>query len=177
MKEEKNFKIKIGGVVKSNFKDADTGKRTINLYITPSTANLLEDKITEMGMEWYADRYPIKEETDTGNLYVATRSLYNIPVKNLPKGYTIEDIGRMSKVIIYCNIKEGESRRKGYVSAYILGIEVNELVEKELYDVFSEDSFEDAATAADIFPDIEDKEDKKDKEAKDSEANADSTAD
>lgn len=155
MTEAKNVKVKVSGIVKSNFKDADSGKRTVNLYITPSTAEFLEENIIQQGMEWHGDRFPIKEEPDTGWIYLASRSSFEIPVKHLAQGWELEDIGKGSKVTLYCNIKEGEYRHKKYVSAYILGIDVVELVEKEMYDVFSEDGFTESEAGGNVFPDLD----------------------
>lgn len=156
MKENKSFKVKVNGVVKSNFKDADTGKRTINAYITPKAMEVLETQITSLGMQWYGDKYPIKEEVDTGKPFITSRSSFDIPVKNLPKGCDIEDIGKGSKVVLYCNIKEGEYGRKPYVSAYLLGVDVVDFVEKEFYDVFSEDGFAETESGDDVFADLPD---------------------
>lgn len=160
MTEAKNVKVKVSGTVKSNFKDADSGKRSVNLYITPQTAEFLEEQIVQCGMEWHGDRFPVKEETETGRIYLASRSSFDIPVKHLAQGWELEDIGKGSKVTLYCNIKEGEYRHKKYVSAYILGIDVVELVEKEMYDVFSEDGFTESEAGGDVFPDLDQTADK-----------------
>lgn len=140
--EKKSFKVLVSGIVRSNFMDKETGKRVIAISISPKVAEFIEDRITSLGMRWHGDHYPIKTDTDSGELYLSCKSKYDIQFDCAVRDTTIDDLGRDSTVAVRCIISEGVNQRKPFVSAYVIAVTVKDFHEREIYDAFSDDSFE-----------------------------------
>lgn len=132
-------KIKFRTIVKKAFYDDETKKLTLNLEITSDLAENIEDALVHNGLEWSGDKYPIKE-TD-GGLILKTSSMFAPAVKNMPSGFTYKDIGAGTELTAYLNLKEGEYRRKKYVSAYLSGVDVHSFEPAESYNPFEDDAF------------------------------------
>lgn len=132
-------KVKIRSTVKKAFYDEETKKLTLNLEITSYVAETIEDLLVHNGLEWSGDKYPIKE-TDDG-LVLKTSSIFAPAVKNLPSGFTYKDVGAGTELTAYINLKEGEYRRKKYVSAYLSGMDVYRFEPSEAYNPFEDDEF------------------------------------
>lgn len=140
--EKTSFKILVSGIVRSNFVDNETGKRVMAITITPQVAEFIEERITSLGMRWHGDHYPIKTDTETGELYLSCKSKYDIQIESLVGFVEVDDIGKGSTVAVRCIVSQGMNQRKPYVSAYLIAISVKEFHEREIYDAFNDTDFE-----------------------------------
>lgn len=134
------IKLVFNGVVRKNYLDGDSKKRTMSFYVTPKVAESLEDVITKNGLRFSGENYPIKQD-DNGKVYIKTSSSFPVITRGLPKGCDIEDVGSGSDVSVRINMKEGSYKKSHYVSAYLLGLEIRDMVMKESYDCFDDEEF------------------------------------
>lgn len=134
------IKLVFKGTVRKNYLDGDSKKRTMSFYVTPKVAESLEDVITKNGFRFSGENYPIKQD-DNGEVYIKTSSSFPVTTRGLPKGCDIEDVGADSVVSVRVNIKEGLYKKSRYISAYLLGLEIKDMVMKESYDCFDDDEF------------------------------------
>lgn len=134
------IKLVFNGVVRKNYLDGDSKKRTMSFYVNPKVAESLEDIITKNGFRFSGENYPIKQD-DSGEVYIKTSSSFPVITRGLPKGCDIEDVGANSTVSVRINMKEGSYKKSHYVSAYLLGLEIKDMVMKESYDCFDDDEF------------------------------------
>lgn len=134
------IKLVFNGVVRKNYLDGDSKKRTMSFYVNSKVAETLEDVITKNGFRFSGESYPIKQDNE-GKVYIKTSSSFPIITRGLPKGCDIEDVGADSLVSVRINMKEGSFKKSHYISAYLIGLEIIDMVMKESYDCFDDDSF------------------------------------
>lgn len=134
------IKLVFNGVVRKNYLDGDSKKRTISFYVNSKVAESLEDIITENGFRFSGENYPIKQDNE-GKVYIKTSSSFPIITRGLPKGCDIEDVGADSLVSVRINMKEGSFKKSHYISAYLIGLEIKDMVMKESYDCFDDNDF------------------------------------
>ena len=138
MADRKELKLSVPGTVHYNYINKENNKRIVNVDVTNEFAEWFEDLIVEYGMEFSGTSYPLKQDTETGQMRFIARSAYEVSLSGMPKHTDIEDIGEGSEVDLIVKIVEGEARGKKYISAYLLGIRMLEFVQKEFVDVFDD---------------------------------------
>lgn len=145
MMNNNTLKITIIGKVAGNYLNTDdNGNKTRNipLEIDQKTADWFDNLITAQGFTWSGDSYPIVQEED-GRIIFKTHSKFDIQTKNLPSGFTLDELGKGSEVKTYVTVKNGRYGRKSFVSAYLVAIECYDFIELEEYDAFSDNDFAD----------------------------------
>lgn len=153
MADRKELKLSIPGIVHYNYIQRENGKRVVSVTVTDEYSEWFENLIATYGMEFSGTAYPLKQDMETGENHIVTRTGYEVALSGMPKYTDIEDIGKGSKVDLIAKLVEGEARGKKYVSAYLLGIKMHEFVAKEIVDVFdSKDLVEMPATAGNVKP-------------------------
>lgn len=138
MADRKELKLVVSGTVHYNYINKENNKRIVNVDVTDAFAEWFEDLIVEYGMEFSGTSYPLKQDSETGQMRFIARSSYEVSLSGMPKHTDIEDIGEDSEVDLIVKIVEGEARGKKYISAYLLGIRIREFVQKEFVDVFDD---------------------------------------
>lgn len=136
--EKAAVKLSLRGQVKTNYKNEE-GDRSISIWITPEQENWISDQVTANGLEWSGDRYPCKVDEEKNMPYFKSHSRFEVPLKGLDKGYTIDDIGKESDITILVQLKEGSYRGKKYVSAYLSGIQIHTLEQAVEYNPFDDE--------------------------------------
>lgn len=140
MKEEKkSAKVKISTVVGKHYYADDKNRHIFMFRLSENNADKIENIISEAGMSYTGDSYPIKE-TDDG-VFLKASSKYDFPVKGMPPGYCINDIGSGTELVVYINMKEGQYGRKKYISAYISALDVRRFCEKESVTPFEDEEY------------------------------------
>lgn len=147
--EGKKIKVAVPGLVKSNYVDSESNKRVISVWVDPDYSEWFEDLIASEHLEFSGDSYPLKTDLESGGRFIISRSKYEVSAKGLPRGYTINDIGKGSEVCLYVKLVEGEQRRQKYLSAYLMGVNVISFVEREDTDIFNDDTVLSMQYAAD----------------------------
>lgn len=132
-------KIKLKTTVKKSFYDEETKKLSLNLLLSDEMAEKIEDEIIKKGLEWSGDKYPIKESGD--GIILKASTVFPPASAHIPSGYTYSDIGAGTELTAYISLKEGEYRRKKYVSAYLSGVDVINFEPVDLYSPFDDESF------------------------------------
>lgn len=135
-------KIKLRGHILAHYVNEETKHRQINLESTPERNEGIIDYLTSCGFDWSGESCPAKVN-DKDVCFIKTTSQYSIEIKGIPSGYTIDDIGPESDVTLYVKLKEGQYRKKKYVSAYLIGIEVHDFKERTIYNPFTDDEIMD----------------------------------
>lgn len=138
MADRKELKLSVPGTVHYNYINKENNKRIVNVDVTDAFAEWFEDLIVQYGMEFSGTSYPLKQDSETGQMRFIARSSYEVSLSGMPKHADIEDIGEGSEVDLIVKIVEGEARGKKYISAYLLGIRMLEFVQKEFVDVFDD---------------------------------------
>ena len=138
MADRKELKLAVSGTVHYNYINKENNKRIINVDVTDAFAEWFENLIVEYGMEFSGTSYPLKQDSETGQMRFIARSAYEVSLSGMPKHADIEDIGEGSVVDLIVKLVEGEARGKKYISAYLLGIRMREFVQKEFVDVFDD---------------------------------------
>lgn len=135
----KNAKLKISTVIEKHYYSEDDDRHTFLLRLEGKQADKIENVIAESNMSFSGDSYPVKESD--GKPVLKTSSKYAFPIKGLPSGYTIDDIGAGTELLAYITMKEGQYGRKKYVSAYITAMDIRRFVEKEETTPFEDDEY------------------------------------
>lgn len=138
MADRKELKLSVPGTVHYNYINKENNKRIVNVDVTNEFAEWFEELIVQYGMEFSGTSYPLKQDSETGQMRFISRSAYEVSLSGMPKHTDIEDIGEGSEVNLIVKIVEGEARGKKYISAYLLGIRMHEFVQKEFVDVFND---------------------------------------
>lgn len=138
MADRKELKLSVPGTVHYNYINKENNKRIVNVDVTNEFAEWFEELIVQYGMEFSGTSYPLKQDSETGQMRFISRSAYEVSLSGMPKHTDIEDIGEGSVVDLIVKIVEGEARGKKYISAYLLGIRMLEFVQKEFVDVFDD---------------------------------------
>lgn len=138
MADRKELKLSVPGTVHYNYINKENNKRIVNVDVTNEFAEWFEELIVQYGMEFSGTSYPLKQDSETGQMRFISRSAYEVSLSGMPKHTDIEDIGEGSVVDLIVKIVEGEARGKKYISAYLLGIRMHEFVQKEFVDVFND---------------------------------------
>lgn len=138
MADRKELKLAVPGTVHYNYINKENNKRIVNVDVTDAFAEWFEDLIVEYGMEFSGTSYPLKQDSETGQMRFIARTSYEVSLSGMPKYADIEDIGEGSELDLIVKIVEGEARGKKYISAYLLGIRMHEFVQKEFVDVFDD---------------------------------------
>lgn len=138
MADRKELKLSVPGTVHYNYINKENNKRIVNVDVPDAFAEWFEDLIVQYGMEFSGTSYPLKQDSETGQMRFIARSAYEVSLSGMPKHTDIEDIGEGSEVDLIVKIVEGEARGKKYISAYLLGIRMLEFVQKEFVDVFDD---------------------------------------
>lgn len=138
MADRKELKLSVPGTVHYNYINKENNKRIVNVDVTNEFAEWFEELIVQYGMEFSGTSYPLKQDSETGQMRFISRSAYEVSLSGMPKHTDIEDIGEGSVVDLIVKIVEGEARGKKYISAYLLGIRMHEFVQKEFVDVFDD---------------------------------------
>lgn len=138
MADRKELKLSVPGTVHYNYINKENNKRIVNVDVTNEFAEWFEELIVQYGMEFSGTSYPLKQDSETGQMRFISRSSYEVSLSGMPKHTDIEDIGEGSEVNLIVKIVEGEARGKKYISAYLLGIRMHEFVQKEFVDVFND---------------------------------------
>ena len=137
--EKKNAKIKISTAVEKHYYTEEDDRHIFLFRISENVANMIENIISEAGMTFSGDSYPVKE-TD-GTPFLKASSKYVFPIKGLPSGYSVEDIGTGTEAVVYINMKEGRYGRKKYVSAYVSALDIRRFCEKESVTPFEDEEY------------------------------------
>lgn len=147
MADRKELKLAVSGTVHYNYINQENNKRIVNVDVDDAFAEWFEDLIVEYGMEFSGTSYPLKQDSETGQMRFIARTAYEVSLSGMPKHTDIEDIGEGSKVDLIVKLVEGEARGKKYISAYLLGIRMVEFVQKEFVDVFDDNNIVSMDTA------------------------------
>lgn len=137
--ETKKAKLKLSTVIEKHYYSEDGDRHTFLLRLEGKQADKIEDIITESNMSFSGDSYPVKELD--GEAVLKTSSKYVFPIKGIPSGYSIDDIGAGTELNAYVTLKEGKYGRKKYVSAYITAMDIRRFVEKEETTPFEDDEY------------------------------------
>lgn len=137
--ETKKAKLKLSTVIEKHYYSEDGDRHTFLLRLEGKQADKIEEIITESNMSFSGDSYPVKELD--GEAVLKTSSKYVFPIKGLPSGYSIDDIGSGTELNAYVTMKEGKYGRKKYVSAYITAMDIRRFVEKEETTPFEDDEY------------------------------------
>lgn len=137
--ETKKAKLKLSTVIEKHYYSDDDDRHTFLLRLDGKQAEQIEDLIAESNMSFSGDSYPVKEFDDKPVL--KTSSKYLFPIKGLPSGYKIDDIGTGTELFAYLALKEGQYGRKKYVSAYITAMDIRQFVEKEETTPFEDEEY------------------------------------
>lgn len=137
--ETKKTKLKLSTVIEKHYYSEDDDRHTFLLRLEGKQADKIEDVIAESNMSFSGDSYPVKESD--GKHVLKASSKYVFPIKGLPSGYTIDDIGAGTELFAYVTMKEGQYGRKKYVSAYITAMDIRRFVEKEETTPFEDDEY------------------------------------
>lgn len=137
--EKKNTKLKISTAVEKHYYTEEDDRHIFLFRISEDVANKIENIISEAGMTFSGDSYPVKE-TD-GTPFLKATSKYVFPIKGLPSGYSVDDIGTGTEAVVYLNMKEGQYGRKKYVSAYISALDIRRFCEKESVTPFEDEEY------------------------------------
>lgn len=140
MKEEKkNAKLKILTTVERHYYTEEDDRHVFLFRISEDVAKKIENIISEAGMTFSGDSYPVKETDDAP--FLKASSKYVFPIKGLPSGYTVDDIGTGTEAVVYLNMKEGQYGRKKYVSAYVSALDIRRFCEKESVTPFEDEEY------------------------------------
>lgn len=142
MTDRKELKASIPGIVHSNYIHSESKKRVVSVTVSPECADWFDDLITKHGMEFHGTSYPLKQDTETGDMHIVTRTAYDVSLSGMPKYTDIDDIGKGSEVDLIVKLVEGTARGKKYVSAYLLGIKMYNFIQKEFTSVFDSGDLE-----------------------------------
>ncbi len=137
--ETKNVKLKLSTVIEKHYYSEDDDRHTFLLRLEGKQTDKIEDIIAESNMSFSGDSYPVKE-SDCG-VVLKTSTKYVFPIKGLPSGYSIDDIGTGTELFAYVSLKEGQYGRKKYVSAYITAMDIRRFVEKEETTPFEDEEY------------------------------------
>ena len=137
--ETKKAKLKLSTVIEKHYYSEDDERHTFLLRLEGKQADKIEDVIAESNMSFSGDSYPVKELD--GEPVLKTSSKYNFPIKGIPSGYSIDDIGTGTELFVYVTLKEGQYGRKKYVSAYIAAMDIRRFVEKEETTPFEDEEY------------------------------------
>lgn len=147
MADRKELKLSVPGTVHYNYVNKENNKRIVNVDVTDEFAEWFENLIVKYGMEFSGTSYPLKQDSETGQMRFIARSAYEVSLSGMPKHTDIEDIGEGSEVDLIAKVVEGEARGKKYISAYLLGIKMHKFVQKEFVDVFDDNDIVSMDTA------------------------------
>lgn len=137
--ETRKAKLKLSTVIKRHYYTKEDDRHTFLLQLEGKKADCIENIIVEANMSFSGDSYPIKESD--GETVLKASSKYVFPIKGLPSGYSIDDIGSGTELIAYVTLKEGQYGRKKYVSAYMTAMDIRRFVEKEETTPFEDDEY------------------------------------
>lgn len=137
--ETKKAKLKLSTVIEKHYYSEDDDRHTFLLRLEGKQADRIEDVIAESNMTFSGDSYPVKEWD--GKPILKTSSKYVFPIKGLPSGYKIDDIGSGTELFAYVTLKEGQYGRKKYVSAYVTAMDIRRFVEKEETTPFEDEEY------------------------------------
>lgn len=137
--ETKKAKLKLSTVIEKHYYSDVDDRHTFLLRLDGKLAEQIEDLIVESNMSFSGDSYPVKEFDDKPVL--KTSSKYVFPIKGLPSGYKIDDIGTGTELFAYVTLKEGQYGRKKYVSAYMTAMDIRRFVEKEETTPFEDEEY------------------------------------
>lgn len=138
---EKKFKIngtvRFAGVQKDE--QGINEKQVVTLALTDETLAKVVDAI---GDTFGYDANPIKENKE-GITYFKAQTSFDVDVfeNGSPSDLTLSDIGRDSEVTLFCKLKE-VGKRKKFIVAYLLSVNVIKLVPYEKFNAFEDDDIE-----------------------------------
>lgn len=139
MSDNKTIKVKFTASISKVFQQTDDGRTVYSLMPNDeSVIRKLDQLIEDRGLVYRGDNYPIKE-TEDGDRYIKASTKYEFPVKNLPRGCTISDIGVGTQAEVSLVIKEGSYGKTKYVSAYMSGMNIYHFEAYEVSDPFGDD--------------------------------------
>ena len=138
---EKKFKIN-GTVRFAGIQKDEQGldeKKIVTLTLSDET---LAKVIELMGDTFGYDATPVKENKE-GITYFKAQTSFDVDVfeKGVPSDLSLSDIGKDSEVTLFCKLKE-VGKRKKFIVAYLLSVNVLELVPYEKFNAFDDDDIE-----------------------------------
>ena len=139
MDEIGNFRL-TGNVIFAGVNNE--GKKQISIELSNEQIEALNKMIEAKFKENSYDSTPIKEMQD-GRIAFKSSSIYDVPCINEDneKDYeAFETLGVGSNITIFCNMKEVSYKRKHYIVSYLKSFTINNYIEKEEYNPFTDDS-------------------------------------
>lgn len=128
-KELKQVQLKLNGVVRMPYNDLEEGKFSFKLELDENSENLLIKACEDLEIE---------EPAINNDLEVRVKTAYEIPVYyngedvyNSERKYQEYFVCDGDKVVVICQLKEYEYRRKRGSTLYLKGIKVLEINEDE----------------------------------------------
>lgn len=137
--ENRKVKITLSTVIEKHYYSKDDDRHTFLLRLEGKQADKIEEIIAESNMSFSGYSYPIKESG--GANVLKTSSKYVFPIKGLPSGYSIDDIGSGTELVAYVTLREGQYGRTKYVSAYMGAMDIRRFVEKEETTPFEDNEY------------------------------------
>lgn len=138
-----NRKFKINGTVRFSGTQTDkqgNERQVVTLTISDDSLK----KITELiGDPTCYSSTPIKE-SEKGEIYFKSQTQFDIGMysKGSPDDFPLDEIGRDSDVTLFCKFKEQKVKRDTVLVAYLLSVNVLNLVPYEPFNAFEDDDIE-----------------------------------